>query len=188
MGSVPTARSRFSTQFRWFVPRLVVAAAMGTMVLANAWLEWSFGVLGGTVVGGVMMCVFATGIVAPIWAALTQRRGRLLVGASSLLMFVSTIIVVREVSLRRKAESMRRGDTIAAALASYQEDHGRYPDSLPGLVPMYLTQIPTSTMAAFSGLPFRYSRDADQGYALSFATPNYVACYRDKSSTWACHD
>lgn len=62
------------------------------------------------------------------------------------------------------ADSQHRVETrmtmadLALALADFKLDHGKYPDDVTELQPNYVNPLPSD---AFSGVPFRYSRDGN---------------------------
>lgn len=169
---------------RWFA---LLALLVGTAALSIAQLEWSFGVMAAGLLGLAWVSIVLAAIGSLCWGLFARRRTGLFAGAGLLLSLVLHVLVVRAVGTRRKAESIRRGDTIAAALSSFRAEYDRYPDSLPELVPKYLPEIPMTAMAALRQIPFHY-RVGDQGFELGFPAPAWLVCYRTESASWACDD
>jgi hypothetical protein len=53
--------------------------------------------------------------------------------------------------------------SLICALAAYGNDHGRFPDALPALVPEYVDSIP---LDPFGQGEYRYRPDEEKGYIL----------------------
>ena len=67
-------------------------------------------------------------------------------------------------------ESIRRGDTIVAAIKAFKQKRGVYPDSLKELVPEFIAKIPSPTAGTCE---WKYERDKPgQGayYNLAFGS------------------
>lgn len=78
-----------------------------------------------------------------------------------------------------------RGDVIIQAIAKYVHDHGRLPERLAVLAPVYLQEIPQTTR----GDNFAYRQDDLQGYYLCFdvsTTRNLGCCYNQRLDFWDC--
>lgn len=147
------------------------------------------------------MSYLTTGLVGLVWVAismiavvflaqgLVSRRGlATLSGVGLVLVLAVSLIVVRKVDTRRKAESMRRGDAIVAALSSFRAERGRYPSSLAELSPKFLPAIPITASAALHDVPFQYRLSDRDGFELGFPTSAWLICHRAASTPWACDD
>jgi hypothetical protein len=76
--------------------------------------------------------------------------------------------------------SKARGDQIAQGLASFQREHGHYPENLSELIPGYLSEIPLPTAGAKQ---WRYANnDAQVSYSLTFSDEHDNEKYRFASS------
>jgi len=73
-----------------------------------------------------------------------------------------------------------RAVTTMVALRLYHLKHGRYPDSLQGLVPDYLPAVPQDP---FGGAPLKYRRDGDS-YVLYSLGPNLKDDGGRKGEDW----
>jgi hypothetical protein len=75
-------------------------------------------------------------------------------------------------------------EPVLAALADYQADTGRYPDSLDSLVPGYLAELP----AEVTGYPLVYERADGKSYTLRFSyeKPGMNTCAYQPDSGWSC--
>lgn len=72
-------------------------------------------------------------------------------------------------SPKAKSKSVRIGNEIVKALRKYHSDHGRFPDSLEGLVPTYLPEIRNPTAGTRR---WDYFLESDkQVFTLQFSTP-----------------
>ncbi len=71
----------------------------------------------------------------------------------------------------------QRSAEVVAALGTYRETHGRYPDELEQLVPRVLEDVPRARMGLIrnAGEEFIYSNFGDS-YALEFAGVQWVQC------------
>src|SRR5262245_25009225 len=74
---------------------------------------------------------------------------------------LATAVTKVQASVDRR-EQVYRNLQIAFALAAYQRDNTRYPDSLDALTPKYLAKIPNDL---FTDKPLIY-RKTDSGYSL----------------------
>lgn len=74
-------------------------------------------------------------------------------------------------------------EPVIAALEKFKSDHGSYPDELAGLVPDYLSEIPTTT----GELDFSYTRNGES-YAFSFhyRGPGLNTCTYTPEEKWRC--
>ena len=79
-----------------------------------------------------------------------------------------------------RAEQTHRNLVVAAALAPYRADAGRYPATLDDLAPKYLPVVPTDL---FSGKPLIY-RPTEGGYLLYSVGVNGV----DEGGRWTDDD
>jgi hypothetical protein len=70
--------------------------------------------------------------------------------------------VVNTFSVQDRANATLEMTRLAAALAAFRAERGRYPDRLDELVPAHLAAMPVD---AFNAKPFAYQRDGD-GYLL----------------------
>jgi hypothetical protein len=86
----------------------------------------------------------------------SKRLGDCMVG-----FFLQEVRIVRNEADR--AEQNQRNRLVAFALAAYRAEHGRYPDDLSVLAPVYLDAIPTDLYSGAN--PLHYRRSAD-GYVL----------------------
>jgi hypothetical protein len=173
---------------RWSDPRLLSALLVGAAALSIVHLEWSFGFAAAGFFGLVFIAVILAAVGSFLWGYFARRRIGLVIGAYLLLLVAFQVLVVHEIGISRKAESLRRGDMIAAALSSFRAEHDRYPDSLPELVPKYLPEIPNTAMAALHEVHFHYRLSDQGGFELSFPAPKWLTCYRNESIPWACND
>ena len=121
-----------------------------------------------------------------VWAVLApaSATGGFLVG-----------VVVYEA---RVARAEAAGDRIAVALKTFQKTHGRYPDQLADLVPVFLPQPPGPALASMIwDCPFSYEL-RDGGYRLSFPVGVFMqnilegplddVSLRDRPTGWFRHD
>jgi len=74
----------------------------------------------------------------------------------------------RVVEAEERAQQTQRNLYVAFALAAYHRDHGRYPQTLPELAPMYIDNLPDDM---FTNGPLNY-RPNDEGYLLYSVGPN----------------
>jgi hypothetical protein len=136
------------------------------------------------------LSVALLGAIGVLYGLLLRRRGWLGVGA--LLILVPPLAAFSASRLARYQEeiSFARGDRIVAALASYHEASGSYPETLSELVPGYLAALPESAMGVVRRVPFSYRKAvyADEGYSLSFPAPAWMVCHRTARSSWGCDD
>jgi hypothetical protein len=176
------------SSLRWSHASWAAGLVAGIAVFSTAYLEWSFGFVATALIGLAAAACVLTAVAALIWGVLARRRIGLVSGASVLLVLAVSLALVREIDRRRKTESMRRGDTIFAALSSFRTDRGHYPNSLKELVPEFLPNVPSSAGAVLRDVPFHYRVSDRDGFDLGFPAPAWRVCHRTESTPWACVD
>jgi hypothetical protein len=166
----------------------VVAGVFGAVGCAVGYLEWSFSYVTAGLIGLVWLSISMTAVVLVARGLVSRRRLATLSGVGLVLVLAVSLLLVRKVDTRRKAESMHRGDAIVAALSSFRAERGRYPGSLAELSPKFLHRIPSTASAALHDVPFQYRLSDRDGFELSFPASAWLVCHRAASTTWACDD
>lgn len=140
------------------VRRIVVAGVVLGLAGLGLWLgegglrPWDTALLGAGVAGGLMVAVAAPG----------HMRGKVLLGASSLVVLFATWYVGSHSLAQAFNECVDGGEDIRALLRQYRAERGEYPVNLDALA----TSIPCGRITRPSVLV--YERTA-VGYRLSFA-------------------
>jgi hypothetical protein len=93
-----------------------------------------------------------------------EKLGPFFINGRGKIMVSMLTLTLTELEERRfKEQAYSRATRILIALRCYQRDHGELPDTLDGLVPEYLGEIPQD---AYDGKPFRYSKEKKIVYSV----------------------
>jgi len=160
----------------------------GSVAMAVVNLEWSYEFLALVFIALVVVLSLLISVALLIWGILSRRGTRRFVGLCLLISIATYFLIVDRVGTKRMDETFRRGDEIVVALSAFRTRHERYPDSLPQLVPQYLSKIPCSAIRALVDHPFYYQISDVGGFELGFKAAIGGKCRRSESKAWECGD
>ena len=145
---------------RYYVVLWIIYVALRIQLNANAFAFLFFIFDAFALISGIVW----------LYHPLKRRRAVLLVACVIVGIPLTISIVDYQIGLTKQ-----RAIPIIAAIERYQADHGRYPETLQGLVPRHLVSIPRTCMGLFGGR-FMYCREMSpltkqERFLLSFWAP-----------------
>jgi hypothetical protein len=125
-----------------FLDGWVLAATCFVIALLTfVHLEHTFGFVASGLLGAVLLVVGALAFILLAVAVFRKSKALLVFGTYSILAIVLSSVLGSLIIRTQERFSFRRGDSVAAALASYHDEAGRYPESLSELVPAQLERL-----------------------------------------------
>jgi len=166
--------------------RLILGTIAATACLALLIIEYGIGFGGTLIIAMVNLCAILLSVIFLGIALL--RKSRLLLKWVGMLFFVLVVgnYLGFTVVIKRVEQVTNTANVIIAALTSYHDENGSYPDTLDHLVLERLKRIPRAKVSIFTERDFRYFiTEGGNAYTLSFEIPVYsYRQYDSKRKDW----